>query len=146
MSAGDTFRTDLRAGLKAVLDAYTAAAHAFELTATLAERPESYARPTPFAFVSLGTERIGHDSGTRTRSIPASIVLVDRITSNDDSTTRLDPIVDALLLTLSQNPHLTAESVWSDLTIRDDTDADGESRFRTVTFDFGDVTVRDGRP
>ena len=146
MSAGDTFRVDLRAGLKSILDAWTNAGHAFDLVETLTERPESLARPTPFGFVSLGDESASFDTGTRQRVIPASLVVVDRITNNKESTARLDPIVDGILLTLSQNAHLTSESVWSNVRVITNDEPDGDSYFRSVTFDLGDVTVRDGRP
>lgn len=146
MSAGDTFRTDLRAALKAILDAFTNAAHAFDLVETLPERPESYARPTPFGFVTLGDESVTFDSGTRTRTIPASLTLVDRLTTNAESSARLDPIVDAVVLSLSQNPHLTAQSVWDSMRVTTTDAAEGETVFRQVVIDLGNVTVQDGRP
>lgn len=141
-----TARADLVAGIKAVLDGYTNAAHAFDLVETLAQRPESYARPTPFAYIETRGETGNHDAGTRTRTFSPSVVIVDRLTNNAEAMGRLDPLVDALLDAFTASPHFSASAVHrGSYSITDDFVQEGEAIYETVTFRFGEVDVLEGR-
>ena len=140
-----TFRTDVVAGLKDVLDDFTGAAHAFDLVATYSTRPASFARPTPFAFIGIRPEEVRHDSGTRTRTMSPTVTIVDQLVDNPTTMTRLDRLIDLLMDAFTARPHLVAGTIWDRISVSDEFVSEGDSVFQAVTFTFPNVSIQEGR-
>ena len=142
-----TFRTDVVAGLKDVLDDFTGAANAFTLVATYTTRPASFARPTPFAFIGIRPETVVHDVGTRTRTMQPTVTIVVQLVDNPTTMARLDRLIDLLHDAFTGRPHLAGNAtIWKGgLTVSDEFVAEGDSIFQAVTFTFLDVSTQEGR-
>ena len=143
---GTTARVDTATGLLAILDGLKASG---DLEETFSARPGSFARPTPFGYVDLGDEQVSHDAGTRTRVFPASLVIADRLTENAESTERMNALVDKVLDAITAHAHVSVpggvvHSGRVAVTVGADQAPDG-AWFIAARFDYGDITVQEGR-
>lgn len=98
-----TFRQQLRAGCKSVLDTYQAANPTL-LGIVYDYPPESFA--TPCAYVEKAVnERIDHDASTRRRILSVNVVIVNKLMSNDQAVAEQDVLVDALIDAFTATPY-----------------------------------------
>jgi hypothetical protein len=138
-----TFRTDTVAGILGVLNAYITA-HPAELLRAYPARPESLA-DLPAAFIENRPESITHDSGTRTRTMSPSVVVVRRITDNEEAMTAFDSLIDGLVDAFTAVPQFAADTIWSAFTVADEEYAFGDYIFAAVRFTFTNITAMEGR-
>lgn len=138
-----TFRTDVAAGLYAVLSTY-ATANPSLLVRAFRARPASFA-DLPCAWVDSRDEDITHDSGTRTRSMRPSILVADRMTDNAETAARFDTLVDALVDAFTASPQLGTGGVWSRMTVTDEEIAEDNATFMGARFTFPDISIQEGR-
>jgi hypothetical protein len=135
-----TFRADIVSGLKTILDEFQTA-HGDLLRATFRTRPESFDKDTPFAFIERWSEDIHHDSGTRERLTAPTIVVVDRLTTNDETLARFDTLIDLLVDHFTSHPNVAPVTIWDDMRVEDAF----EDGFWTTRFTFSDLTIQEGR-
>ena len=91
-----TFRSDLVAALKTVLDAQVTATPT-QLRAVYRARPGAFSE-LPCAYVGSRDERITYTAGQRTRTFAGlSVVLVDTFTDGTEVSDRMDDLVDLLV-------------------------------------------------
>jgi len=138
-----TFRTDIADGILSVLNTFIAA-HPTLLLRAHRSRPESFP-DLPAAYIENRPEDITHDSGIRRRRMSPSVVVVRRITNNDEAMTAFDTLVDLLVDTFTDNPQFTADTIWSAMTVADEDAPFGEYDFAAVRFTFPDITIMEGR-
>jgi hypothetical protein len=74
-----------------------------------------------------------------------SVVVVDAGGTNVEQMDRFDDLVDALLDHLTQNPHITPNTVWDRLTVEDYAEEIGDQVRPAVRFTFGNVSIQEGR-
>jgi len=138
-----TFRTDIVGGIEAVLVAFRTANPTLLLGVHRA-RPESFP-DLPAAYIANRPEAITHDSGTRTRTMQPSVVVVRRITDNEEAMAAFDTLVDLLVDAFTAVPQLAANTIWDQLTVADEDAPFGDYDFASVRFTFGDVSIMEGR-
>lgn len=121
-----SFRQQLRAGCKTVLDTYKAANPTL-LYEVYDFPPGSY--HTPLAYVEKAvSETIRHDSGTRQRTLRVNVVIVNKLMSNEQATDEQDVLVDGLLDGFTAAPRAaSASTLIQPVSVTDTelTDADG---------------------
>jgi hypothetical protein len=140
-----TFRQDTVSGLKAILDLFKDANPTL-LQETFRVQPPSLIRPTPFGFIELRPEEVSHDSGTRTREMAPSIVVVDRWTENDEVMARIDAFVDMFMDHITRHAHIATGIVHGGrLTVEDTIEQEGEAYFVAVRFVYRDIVNSEGR-
>lgn len=97
-----TFRAQLRAGCKSVLDTYMAANPTL-LGATYDYPPESF--QTPCAYVEKQVrETLTHLASVRQRTLRVNVVIVNKLMSNDQATAEQDVLVDGLVDAFTATP------------------------------------------
>ncbi len=138
-----TFRADTVAGIKAVLDAFVVA-HPTLLIRAYAARPESYP-DLPCAYVDARPERVNHDSQIRTRIMSPSVVVIRKITNNEEAMAAFDTLVDLLADAFTAAPQFATGTIWDTYTITDEDAPFGDYDFAAVRFTFGDVSIMEGR-
>ncbi len=138
-----TFRADTVAGIYAVLDAFRTANPTLLLGVHRA-RPESFP-DLPAAYIDGRDEAVTHSAGVRTRTMRPQVVVVRRITNNEEAMLAFDTLVDALLDAFTAQPSFDAGTMWSDVSIADEDAPFGDYDFAAVRFTFGDVTIMEGR-
>jgi hypothetical protein len=139
-----TFRQDVVAGLVTILEAF-ATANPTLLREVHRARPSRYTGDLPFAYVGPRDEEGLHDSGTRTRTMQPSVVLVDRLTDNGETMDRFDILVDAMWDHLSASPHIVDGTIWSRLGGADDYEDIGGQTFAAFRFTYRDISIQEGR-
>jgi hypothetical protein len=142
-----TFRTDITAGLVTILDAFIAANPTL-LRRSERARPASVVGDLPIAFVDTRPESIVHDSGTRTRTMTPSVLVVNSIGDNAETVIAFDSLVDKLVDHFTDYPHITPNTIWSSMSVDDETYSEGEEfvrYFHAVRFSFGNVSIQEGR-
>jgi hypothetical protein len=139
-----TARVNMAAGLLAVLNA---AKSAGLLQETFAARPGALSRPTPFGFVDMGDEAVTHSEGTRTRVFSPSLVVVDRLTDNAETTARMNALVDAMHDYITARPHLAPNVVHKGRLSVEVAIEQGDDNvwYVAARFGYGDITVQEGR-
>jgi hypothetical protein len=138
-----TFRSDIVAGIASVLTTFQAA-NPDLLRAVHRARPESWP-DLPAAYIENRPETITHDSGTRTRTMSPSVVVVRRITDNDEAMAAFDTLVDLLVDAFTAAPQFTSGTIWSRMEVADEDAPFGEYDFAGVRFTFPDITIMEGR-
>jgi hypothetical protein len=138
-----TFRSDIAAGIEAVLVAFRTANPTLLLGVHRA-RPESYP-DLPAAYIDNRPEAITHSQGVRTRTMQPSVVVVRRITNNAETMAAFDTLVDLLVDAFTAAPQFTADTIWDQLTVADEDAPFGDYDFAGVRFTFGDVSIMEGR-
>lgn len=136
-----SFRQDVVAGLVTILEAYKTAnptllRHVFDV------RPQGPVSDFPYAYVALRPESIRHASGTRTRTMQPSVVVVDTLASNGETYDRFDVLVDGLVDQFTAYPHIVANTIWDEMSVAEE-DTPG---FAAVRFTFSNVEITEGRP
>lgn len=142
-----TFRTDITSGLVTILDAFVTANPTL-LRRTERSRPPSIVGDLPIAWVDRRDESITHDSGTRTRTMSPSVLVVDSIGDNVETVVDFDTLVDLLVDHFTLSPHITSNTIWSDLRVEDESYSEGDEPtryFHAVRFTFGNVAILEGR-
>lgn len=99
-----TFRTDVAAGLAALVAAYRTA-NPGRIYSHWDARPAQFTE-TPLTFLGSYDETITHSGQVRTRTMTVEFVLVDHLADNQETAGRVNPLVDALIDWLTANPHL----------------------------------------
>lgn len=94
--AASTFRAELRAGCKSVLDTFKAA-HPTLLAHVYASRPGSFRTPCAFVDTQIAEPTITHDSGTRARELVARVYVVNKLVSEGQFADEQDALVDGLV-------------------------------------------------
>lgn len=135
-----TFRADIVSGLKTVLDEFHAA-HGDLLREVFRTRPESYDKTTPFAYIDRWAEDIDHDAGIRERLTTPAVVVVDRLTTNDETLARFDTLIDLLVDHFTAHPNVAPNTIWERMRVEDAF----EDGFWTTRFQFLDLTKQEGR-
>lgn len=141
--AATTFRNDIAAGILTVLNTFIAANPTLLLRAYRA-RPESMP-DLPAAYIENRPEEITHDSGTRTRTMTPSVVVVRRITDNAETMAAFDTLIDLLVDAFTDSPQFATGTIWSRMTVTDEDAPLGDYDFAAVRFTFGNVSVMEGR-
>lgn len=142
-----TFRTDITSGLVTILDAFITANPTL-LRRSERGRPPSVVGDLPIAWVDRRDESIVHDSGTRTRTMQPSVLVVAPITDNVETVIRFDTLVDLLVDHFTDYPHITSNTIWSSMTVEDESYSEGDEPvryFHAVRFSFGNVSIQEGR-
>lgn len=137
-----TFRQDLITGMLAMLNAYIAANPTLLVRAFKVRPGNLVATDLPCAYIDLRPETIAHAAGVRTRTMSPSVVVVDRLTDNAETLTRLDSLTDALVDWFTGYPHIVAGTVWDQMTVGDESVSEGTE---AVRFTFGNIEVIEGR-
>ena len=106
--AASTFRQQLRAGCFSVLSTYQVA-NPSQLAHVYDHRPAKYM--TPLGFVdNIVTETMVHDSGTRTRTLTARVLLVNKLISNDQAADEQDTLTDGVVDAFTAAPRAASSS------------------------------------
>lgn len=138
-----TARYDLIGGIVTTLTTFRTA-NPDLLRGVTTARPESYP-DLPAAFPDAISESVLHDSGTRTRTMTASVLVVRRITNNAETMAAWHVLVDLLADAFTAVPQFSANTIWSRMTITDEDAPFGDYDFAGVRFTFTDMTVMEGR-
>lgn len=138
-----TFRAGIVAAIVAMLNDYKAA-HGAELRLVFQSRPESFDVDLPAAYVDRPILEGGVlDMQTHQRLLAASFTVVDRLTTNFETTQRQDALIDALVshITDPAYAHLTPNTHWSRYSVTDGAE-DGFYGVRITLEDLTEVTGR----
>jgi hypothetical protein len=138
-----TFRSDIRAGLKTILDGFRTA-NPTMLRGTSKTRPASI-KDKPFAYVDLGSEDVAFVSGGRQREMSAGVVFLDVPGDNVQVDDRMDDLVDKFLDYITDRPHITAQTIWDAVTIEEGQETYGDAVYRTITFGGLNVSILEPR-
>ena len=139
-----TFRTDTGTGIMAVLNGVVAANPTL-LVRAYRSRPVNVTVDMPAAFIDSRPEAVHHDSGTRTRRMSHSVVLVWEWTENLEAMAAIDALVDIMVDAFTASPQFSTGAIWSDFSVADEEYAIGSYLYPSVRFTFPDVTSMDGR-
>jgi hypothetical protein len=142
-----TARARLRAGFATMMNAFIVANPTLQ-TRHFDVKPES-PHDFPYTYVEL-PEAITYSSGVQVRTFIPTLTLVDEYGPNGEVGAEFDILVDALVEFIGGyggpfGGHITNDSVWSNVTIADGTEDQGESHFPAVRFGFGDLSITEGR-
>jgi hypothetical protein len=138
-----TFRTDTVTGIETVLTTFRTA-HPTLLLGVHRARPESFP-DLPAAYIDNRPETITHSQGIRTRVMRPSVVVVRRITDNDEAMAAFDTLVDLLVDAFTAVPQFMPDTIWEELAVADEDAPFGDYDFAAVRFTFGDVSIMEGR-
>lgn len=145
-----TFRSDIVAGVLAVLTAQKAATPT-QLRAVYSSRPGSFPE-TPAAYIAARDERITYSGQLRTRTmVGLSVVLVDVYADNVETGDRLDDLVDLLVARftaayaqVSGGGNILALSSVSDTEV-ESSGVNGPILYRGAVLGFGETFITEGR-
>lgn len=145
-----TFRSDIVAGVLAVLTAQKAATGS-QLRAVYSSRPGSFPE-TPAAYIAGRDERITYSGQLRTRTMTGlSVVLVDVYADNTEAGDRLDDLVDLLVARFTAayaqvagGGNILALSSVSDTEV-EVAGVNGPILYRGATLGFGESFITEGR-
>lgn len=143
MTTPTTFRTAIADGILSVLNTFIAANPTLLLRAYRG-RPSS-SPDDPYAYIENRPEDIGHDVGTRTRTMTPSVVVVRRITDNAETMARFDTLVDLLVDAFTASPQFTGGTIWSRMSVSDEDAPWGDYDFAAVRFSFANISITEGR-
>ena len=151
MSTPTTALVDVVAALKAICQTYITANPTL-LHAVYPARPSGVTE-VPFAFVGPRNETVEHTSGTRTRTITPTVVIVDTYADNEQTMGRLDVVQDGLMDAFTAGYH----SIGTGYGVLEQTGVlDGDiswenllngtvTWYRSRTFLFDKIIVTEGR-
>lgn len=143
-----TFRADIVAGFGTMMNSYIAANPTL-LKRHFRIRPEAF-KDWPMSYLDLRPETVNYTSGTQVRTMTPTLVVVGTYTEAGETSDKFDVLVDSLVDFIggyggSFGGHITPTTVWSQLTITDGTEEDGDSRFPAVRLTFPDLSLVEGR-
>jgi hypothetical protein len=137
-----TARVDFVAGVATMMNDYIAAnpgrivRHHRVLPAQFKDLPATYH--------DVVGETVHHANGLRDRVMSSSIVLVTRLTDNDETEDVHSALVDSLLDWFTAHPSIVLGTVWSDMTVSQEAAGD-DNQFVATRFQLPDHTVKEGR-
>lgn len=148
MSTPTTALVDVVTALQTLLQTY-ATANPTLLRKVYTARPGGTAE-VPFAFVGARNETVEHTSGTRTRTIAPTVVIVDTYGDNEQTMDRLDVLQDALMDVFTAGYHSigTGYGVLEQTGVQDADISFGVvdvTWYRSRTFLFDKIIVTEGR-
>lgn len=116
-----TFRNDVAIGVTGILATYQAA-HPTLIRSTARRRPSSLASTElPCAYLAGRTEKLDHDSGTRSRDMLVAVEVADTLVDSVEAAERMDVLVDGLLDAFTAAPHgVSAGTVLEPVGAEDD--------------------------
>jgi hypothetical protein len=138
-----TFRADVGNGLMDVFSQVQTAAPDL-LARYYRARPEAFSQ-FPCVYIDRRPETIMHDSGTRNRNMSPSIVMIDQITENQETEDRIDQLVDVMIDALTANPQLAEGTIWSRMTLADESAEVGDFLYMAVRITLENISIREGR-
>lgn len=139
-----TFRTDIVTGLLAVLNGVVAANPTLLIRAYRA-RPEGFP-DLPAAYIDGRPEQITQDSQVRTRIMAPEIVIVRRITNNDEAMAATDTLVDIIVDAITANPQFATGTIHrGSFTVTDEDAPFGDYDLAAVRIRLTDVSIQEGR-
>lgn len=139
-----TFRADMATGIFSVLDGYRAA-HPDRLVRAYRARPSGLV-DLPCAWVDSRPESIVHDSGTRTRTMTPSVLVVRDASDNAEDALAMDQLVDGLVDAFTAVPQFAPGTVWSSMSVADEELDVGGLLLPAVRMMWPNVTIQEGRP
>lgn len=145
MPTPSTFRHDIVAGLVTMLNTVKTANPTL-LLAVYAARPEGFP-DLPAAFVDSRPENVRQDSGTRTRLMSPSIVIVRRLTNNAEAMAAFDVLVDLVTDAITANPQFATDTIHpGEFSIADEEyDYGDDYKFAAVRFSLSNISIMEGR-
>lgn len=139
------FRVDLVAGVGTMMAAFIVANPTL-LKRHFRSRPPSLNTDLPCSYLDLRPEDVHYAQGVRDRTLTPSIVFVDHLTENGETTDRMDALVDAFAEHLDLYAHVIPGTVWSDGTWTDESQELGDGKPAAATrFTFGPLSKTEGR-
>lgn len=137
-----TARVDFVAGVASMMNAYIAG-HQGRIIRHHRTLPAQF-KDLPATYHDIVGETVHHANGLRDRVMSSSIVLVTRLTDNDETEDVHSALVDSLLDWFTSYPSIVPGTVWSDMTVSQE--ATGEdNQFLATRFQLPDHTVKEGR-
>lgn len=124
-----TFRAQLRAGCKTVLDTLktdnpTLLAHVYD------HRPQSYRTPCAFVDNVIAEPTISHTAGLRSRDLVARVYIVHKIISNDQTADEQDVLVDKAVDAFTAAPNAaSARTLLEPIAVEGDEVTDGDATY-----------------
>lgn len=124
-----TFRAQLRAGCKSVLDDIKSAnptllAHVYD------HRPQSYRTPCAFVDNVILEPSISHTAGLRFRDLVARVYIVHRVISNDQVADEQDALVDLAVDAFTADPRAASSSTLLEpISVDADEVTDGDATY-----------------
>jgi hypothetical protein len=108
-----TNRSDLVDGIATMMAAFIAA-HPTLLRRHFDARPKTMLTDWPASYLDTLGMTIHYDSGLRETIFNPELVFVDRETDANETSDRIDALVDSMTDHLDSYPHLVAGTSWSD--------------------------------
>lgn len=124
-----TFRAQLRAGCKTVIDSVQTAnptliAHTYD------HRPSSFRTPAIFVDNNITQPTITHDAGTRARDLLAAVHIVNKLISNDQAADEQDVLVDLVVDAFTAQPRAASNaSLIEPVSVDGHDETDGEASY-----------------
>jgi hypothetical protein len=108
-------------------------------------RPEGFP-DLPCAYIDGRPEAIQQDSGIRTRIMAPQIVIVRRITNNDEAMAAFDTLVDIVVDAITANPQFATGTIHrGTFTIADEDAPYGDYDLAAVRITLTDISIMEGR-
>lgn len=124
-----TFRAQLRAGCKTVIDAVQTAnptriAHTYDHT------PATFRTPCVFVANGIDQPTILHDASTRSRDLVAFVHIVNKLVSNDQTADEQDVLVDLVVDEFTATPRAaSASSLIEPVSVQNHEETDGSASY-----------------
>ena len=140
-----TNRADLVAGIGTMMAAFIAANPTL-LRRHFGSRPKSLVTDWPCSWLDKVPATIHYDSSLREENYLPELVFADRETDSDETSARLDVLVDKFTDFLDGYPHIVAGTVWSDAQWADESVPLSDSTAAAgVRLRIGPVSFKPGR-
>lgn len=126
-----TFRAQLRAGCKTILDTYKAA-NPTQLAHVYDHNPGSYRTPCAFVATVIDEPSIDLTRATRTRTLLAHVYVINRLISDDQAADEQDALVDGLVAAFTSDTNIrlaSAQSRAQAISVSSDRVVDGEATY-----------------
>jgi hypothetical protein len=139
-----TFRAQLRAGCKTVIDSVQTASPT-PLAHTYDHRPVSFRTPCAFVDNNIAQPTISHDSGTRTRDLVAEVHIVNKLVSNEQAADEQDALVDLMVDAFTDQPRAASNaSLIEPVSVGGHEETDGDASYAcSIVFVRG--RIQEGR-
>lgn len=139
-----TFRAQLRAGCKTVIDSVQVA-NPSQLAHVYDHRPQSYRTPCAFVDNNITQPTITHDAGTRRRDLVAEVHIVNKLISNDQAADEQDVLVDLIVDAFTAQPRAASSaSLIEPVSVGGHEEQDGDASYAcSIVFVRG--RIQEGR-